>query len=39
MIKVIYWSGTGNTKNMAEYIGQGIKEKGKAVTVIQKKRL
>ena len=35
MIKVIYWSGTGNTKNMAEYIGQGIKEKGKEVDVLE----
>lgn len=35
MIKVIYWSGTGNTKSMAEYISEGIKEKGKEVDVLE----
>lgn len=33
MITMIYWSGTGNTKAMAEFIEQGIKEEGKEVTV------
>ena len=31
MIKIIYWSGTGNTKAMAECIEQGVKAIGKAV--------
>ena len=31
MIKVIYWSGTGNTKAMAEFIEQGIQASDKAV--------
>ncbi|SHL35814.1 flavodoxin, short chain [Anaerocolumna jejuensis DSM 15929] len=28
-INVVYWSGTGNTKAMAEKLGEGIKEGGK----------
>lgn len=35
MIKVIYWSGTGNTKNMAEYIAAGMKEKNGVVEVLE----
>lgn len=35
MIKVIYWSGTGNTKNMAEYIVAGMKEKNGVVEVLE----
>ena len=31
MIEVIYWTGTGNTKSMAEHIVEGLKEKGKEV--------
>jgi flavodoxin short chain len=30
---VIYWSGTGNTKAMADAIAQGLKEKGAEVDV------
>jgi len=35
MIKVIYWSGTGNTKNMAENIAEGMKDKSVAVEVLE----
>ena len=34
MIQIIYWSGTGNTKVMAENIAEGIKEK-RDVKVVQ----
>ena len=34
MIQIIYWSGTGNTKLMAENIAEGIKEK-RDVKVVQ----
>lgn len=33
-IIVAYWSGTGNTAAMADYIGQGIKESGKNARVV-----
>lgn len=33
MIRIIYWSGTGNTEAMANLIEQGIKEEGKEVEV------
>ncbi|MCI1931203.1 MAG: flavodoxin [Clostridia bacterium] len=33
-ISVIYWSQSGNTKAMAEAIGEGIKEAGKEAEVI-----
>ena len=35
MVKVIYWSGTGNTKSMAEYIAEGIKAHNKEVEVLE----
>lgn len=31
MVEMIYWTGTGNTKNMAEHIAAGLKEAGKEV--------
>lgn len=33
-MKIVYWSGTGNTEKMAQLIGQGITENGKEVEVI-----
>lgn len=33
MIKLIYWSGTGNTANMAKYIAEGIVQGNKEVEV------
>lgn len=33
MIKLIYWSGTGNTANMAKYIAEGIGQGNKEVDV------
>lgn len=33
MIKLIYWSGTGNTGNMAKYIAEGIVESKKEVEI------
>ena len=34
ILKIIYWSGTGNTEKMAEFIAKGIKESGKDSEVI-----
>lgn len=34
-MKIVYWSGTGNTEAMAELIGKGIKEGGKDVQVLR----
>ena len=34
-IYVVYWSQTGNTKEMAEAVGEGIKEVGKAAKVVE----
>lgn len=34
-IYVVYWSQTGNTKEMAEAIGQGIKNAGKETEVVE----
>lgn len=31
MIKIVYWSGTGNTENMANNIAEGIKVSGEEV--------
>lgn len=33
-MKIVYWSGTGNTAKMAELIGSGIIESGKTADVI-----
>lgn len=33
-VAVVYWSGTGNTEAMAEYVAEGAKSKGYAVDVI-----
>lgn len=33
-MKIVYWSGTGNTEKMAELIAKGIKEGGKDAEVI-----
>lgn len=33
-MKIVYWSGTGNTAKMAELIGKGIVEGGKAAEII-----
>ncbi len=33
-MKIIYWSGTGNTEKMAQLIAKGIKEAGKDVDII-----
>lgn len=33
MIKIIYWSGSGNTENMARYIAQGIEKSAREVDV------
>lgn len=35
MIPVIYWSGTGNTKLMAEKVCEAIKESGKEVALFE----
>ena len=32
---VVYWSQTGNTKEMAEAVGEGITEAGKAAKVVE----
>jgi flavodoxin short chain len=32
-MKIIYWSGTGNTEKMANLIGKGIAEAGKSVGI------
>ena len=34
-VAVVYWSGTGNTEQMAEEVAAGAKEKGAEVTVFQ----
>jgi len=34
-IYVVYWSQTGNTKEMAEAVGAGIEEAGKAAKVVE----
>ncbi|MDO5516080.1 MAG: flavodoxin [Clostridium sp.] len=34
-MKIVYWSGTGNTESMAELIGKGIKEGGKDVEILR----
>ena len=33
-IKVIYWTGTGNTEEMAGYVAEGIREGGKDADVL-----
>ena len=33
-MKIIYWTGTGNTEKMAKLIGEGIKEKGVDVEIL-----
>ena len=33
-IAVVYWSGTGNTGAMAEYVAQGIREGGKEAKIV-----
>lgn len=33
-MKIVYWSGTGNTENMAELIAKGIAEGGKEAKAI-----
>ena len=33
-ISVVYWSGTGNTAQMAEYVAEGIREAGKEAAVL-----
>ncbi len=33
-MKIIYWSGTGNTEKMAQLIGKGVEESGKNVEII-----
>ena len=33
MVKVVYWSGTGNTEAMANAVAEGVKEKGASVTM------
>lgn len=33
-ISIVYWSGTGNTEAMANYIAQGVKEAGKEAELL-----
>lgn len=33
-IKVVFWSGTGNTEEMADLVAQGIKDAGKEVELL-----
>ena len=33
-MKIVYYSGSGNTEKMAELIGEGIKAAGKEVTIL-----
>lgn len=33
-MKIVYWSGTGNTEKMANLIAEGIVEKGKQAEVL-----
>lgn len=33
-IKIIYWTGTGNTAAMAEYVAEGIREGGKTPKIV-----
>lgn len=34
-MKIVYWSGTGNTENMAQLIGKGIRNNGKDAEVLR----
>jgi flavodoxin short chain len=34
-IFIVYWSGTGNTKRMAEFIGKGVTDAGKEASVVE----
>ena len=34
MVKIVYWSGTGNTEAMAEAVAEGAKSAGAEVEVI-----
>ena len=33
-VSVVYWSGTGNTAQMAELVAEGIREAGKEAAVL-----
>lgn len=33
-IKIVYWTGTGNTAAMAEYVAEGIREAGKIPKIL-----
>ncbi len=33
-IKIVYWTGTGNTAAMAEYVAEGIREAGKIPKIV-----
>lgn len=34
MIKIVYWSGTGNTEAMAGFVADGVKSAGKEASVV-----
>lgn len=34
-VSVIYWSGTGNTEKMADYIGVGLSKEGAEVNILR----
>lgn len=34
-VAIVYWSGTGNTEAMADFIAEGVEAKGGTTTIIQ----
>ena len=34
-VAIVYWSGTGNTEAMADFVAEGVEAKGGAATIIQ----
>lgn len=34
-VAIVYWSGTGNTEAMADFIAEGVEAKGGTATIIQ----
>lgn len=34
-ISIVYWSGTGNTQQMAEYVAEGAKSAGASVNLVE----
>lgn len=34
-VAIVYWSGTGNTEAMADFVAEGVEAKGGTATIIQ----